>query len=46
MLTATMWGTIAASSLIIGAVLGLITPWPPRLIGAILAFGAGLSLLT
>ncbi|WIK83983.1 ZIP family metal transporter [Pseudoglutamicibacter albus] len=41
MLTATMWGTIAASSLIIGAVLGLITPWPPRLIGAILAFGAG-----
>lgn len=33
MLTATIWGIIAASSLTIGAILGLITPWPPRLIG-------------
>jgi len=35
------WGALAASSLVIGALLGLVRPWPDRLIGLILAFGAG-----
>ncbi len=35
------WGALAASSLVIGAVLGLARPWPQRLIGLVLAFGAG-----
>jgi zinc transporter, ZIP family len=35
------WGALAASSLVIGALLGLVRPWPPRLIGLVLAFGAG-----
>ena len=33
------WGVLAASSLVLGAVLGLVRSWPARLIG--LAFGAG-----
>ena len=35
------WGTLAASSLVIGALLGIVRPWPRRLIGLVLAFGAG-----
>src|SRR3954468_23070977 len=35
------WGALAASSLIVGALLGAARPWPPRLVGAVLAFGAG-----
>src|SRR4051794_23929531 len=35
------WGALAASSLLIGALLGLVRPWPNRLIGLVLAFGAG-----
>jgi zinc transporter, ZIP family len=35
------WEALAASSLIIGAVLGLARVWPDRLIGLVLAFGAG-----
>jgi len=35
------WGALAASSLVIGAFLGLLRRWPPRLIGLVLAFGAG-----
>jgi zinc transporter, ZIP family len=35
------WGALAASSLVIGALLGLARPWPGRLIGLVLAFGAG-----
>jgi ZIP family zinc transporter len=35
------WGALAASSLVIGAALGLVRPWPPRLVGLVLAFGAG-----
>jgi ZIP family zinc transporter len=34
-------GVLAASSLLLGAVLGLARSWPPRLIGLVLAFGAG-----
>jgi zinc transporter, ZIP family len=35
------WGALAASSLVIGALLGVSRPWPTRLVGAVLAFGAG-----
>ena len=35
------WGALAASSLVIGALLGLARPWPPVVVGAVLAFGAG-----
>jgi ZIP family zinc transporter len=35
------WGGLAASSLVIGAVLGLARTWPKRVIGIVLAFGAG-----
>ena len=35
------WGALAASSLVIGALLGLARPWPDKLVGAVLAFGAG-----
>jgi ZIP family zinc transporter len=35
------WGALAASSLVIGALLGLARPWPRKLIGLVLGFGAG-----
>jgi zinc transporter, ZIP family len=35
------WGAVAASSLVIGALVGLARPWPARLVGLVLAFGAG-----
>jgi ZIP family zinc transporter len=35
------WGALAASSLIIGALLSIAREWPPRLVGLVLAFGAG-----
>jgi zinc transporter, ZIP family len=35
------WGALAASSLILGAVLGLARHWPERFVGVVLAFGAG-----
>ena len=35
------WGTLAASSLIVGAVLGIGHEWPARIVGLVLAFGAG-----
>ena len=41
MLEALGWGALAASSLVIGAILGLARPWPDRLVGLVLAFGAG-----
>src|ERR687897_10666 len=39
--TALGWGTFAASSLVLGALLGIARKWPPRLVGLVLAFGAG-----
>ncbi len=39
--SAIVWGGLAASSLIIGALLGLARSWPDRWIGLVLAFGAG-----
>jgi len=35
------WGALAASSLLIGAVIGYVRPWPDVLVGVVLAFGAG-----
>jgi ZIP family zinc transporter len=35
------WGALAASSLVIGALLGLLRQWPSRPVGLVLAFGAG-----
>ena len=35
------WGAIAASSLVIGALLSFAHRWSPRQIGSVLAFGAG-----
>jgi zinc transporter, ZIP family len=38
---ALLWGALAASSLVIGAAIGLARPWPRRLVGLVLGFGAG-----
>ena len=35
------WGALAASSLILGGLLGLARRWPDRVVGLVLAFGAG-----
>jgi zinc transporter, ZIP family len=35
------WGALAASSLVIGALLGAYRNWPSRPVGLVLAFGAG-----
>ena len=35
------WGALAASSLLVGALIGLARPWPRRLVGLVLGFGAG-----
>ncbi len=35
------WGALAASSLILGALLSFARRWSPRQVGAVLAFGAG-----
>jgi zinc transporter, ZIP family len=35
------WGALAASSLVIGALLSLARDWPDQLVGLVLAFGAG-----
>jgi zinc transporter, ZIP family len=41
MAAAVGWGALAASSLVIGVLLGLARRWPEWLVGAVLAFGAG-----
>ena len=41
MVAAFGWGALAASSLVIGALVGLARPWPARLVGLVLGFGAG-----
>jgi ZIP family zinc transporter len=41
MLAALAWGALAASSLVIGATLAFVRPWRVRLVGLVLAFGAG-----
>ena len=39
--SALLWGAVAASSLVIGALLGLARQWPDQVVGLVLAFGAG-----
>ena len=41
MLEAFAWGLLGASSLLLGAVIGLVADVPKRIVGLILAFGAG-----
>jgi ZIP family zinc transporter len=41
MLSALLWGAVAASSLVIGAVLAFAYDWPDRAVGLVLSFGAG-----
>ncbi|HIT74166.1 MAG TPA: hypothetical protein IAA98_01100 [Candidatus Avipropionibacterium avicola] len=41
MLQALGWGAVAASSLLLGAALGVLRRWPKLLIGIVLGFGAG-----
>ncbi|WP_114559839.1 ZIP family metal transporter [Desertihabitans aurantiacus] len=41
MLAALGWGLLAASSLVLGAVLGVVRGWSDRVVGVVLAFGAG-----
>ena len=41
MLAAIGWGTLAASSLVLGALLALARRWPERGVGLVLSFGAG-----
>ena len=35
------WGAVAASSLVLGALLAFARRWPGRQVGLVLAFGAG-----
>jgi ZIP family zinc transporter len=35
------WGALAASSLVLGALLAIARGWPPRAVGLVLSFGAG-----
>jgi ZIP family zinc transporter len=41
MVAALGWGALAAGSLLVGALLGVAGRWPNRLVGLVLAFGAG-----
>jgi zinc transporter, ZIP family len=41
MLGALGWGALAASSLVLGALLAFVRRWPSRQVGIVLAFGAG-----
>jgi zinc transporter, ZIP family len=41
MASAVLWGMVAASSLVIGALLAIARDWPEQLVGLVLAFGAG-----
>ncbi|MCP3420455.1 ZIP family metal transporter [Nocardioides pinisoli] len=41
MIAALGWGVLAASSLVVGAVLALVRPWSRRALGLVLGFGAG-----
>lgn len=41
MLAAVGWGALAASSLLVGALLSIARPWHDRVVGVVLGFGAG-----
>lgn len=44
MIEAAIWGAVAASTLLIGALIGLARPPKPHVLGAVMAFGAGVLL--
>jgi zinc transporter, ZIP family len=39
--SAVLWGVVAASSLVLGALLAISRDWPNQVVGLVLAFGAG-----
>jgi zinc transporter, ZIP family len=39
--SAVLWGVVAASSLVLGALLAIARDWPREVVGLVLAFGAG-----
>lgn len=41
MIEAAFWGLVGGSALILGAVVGLLVPTPPRLVGLVMGFGVG-----
>jgi zinc transporter, ZIP family len=41
MVDALVWGAVAAASLVLGGLLGMAREWPDKLVGSVLAFGAG-----
>ena len=41
MVAALGWGALAASSLVLGVILAFLRPWPTKLVGLVLSFGAG-----
>src|SRR3954464_14388391 len=41
MLDAVLWGAIAAASLVVGAIVAFVRPVTDRVLGLVLAFGAG-----
>ena len=41
MIEALGWGALGASSLVLGALVGVARPLPPRVVGLVLGFGAG-----
>lgn len=41
MLEALGWGAVAVSPYVVGALVGVSRPWPPRVIGVVLGFGIG-----
>ena len=38
---ALLWGVVTAAPLLVGALLALVRPWPAKLLGLVLGFGAG-----
>lgn len=46
MLEAAFWGFVGGVALLLGAVLGLVRPVPPRVVGVVMAFGAGVLIST
>ncbi|GAB7038196.1 MULTISPECIES: ZIP family metal transporter [Catenuloplanes] len=46
MLEAAFWGFVGGFALLVGAVLGLVRPVPDRVVGTVMAFGAGVLIST
>ena len=46
MLVAGLWGFVGGVALVVGAVLALVRQFSPRTIGLVMAFGAGVLILS